>query len=187
MNQKVKPRRVPAPNHSVLTSQLSPKPITASPKTPYPVQVSSPAASDHTPSPKPNHTPITPSSSTKGPFSIRSYGDKGMRCFELGIREDLSASDQMMGLKALFYCCEMTKKFKESMDNPCDLKVANNITANLCEFVLDSEGHKLISKVPRDCKCLVLDICLCVCVCVYVCLCACIPLCVPLAKLPVMC
>ena len=174
MNQKVKPRRVHglvAPNYSVPTSQLSPIPITASPKTPYPVQVSSPAASDHTPSPKATDTPITPSNSTKGPFSIRSFGDNGMRCFELGIREDLSASDQMMGLKALFYCCEMTKKFKESMDNPCDLKVANNVTANLCEFVLDSEGHKLISKVPRDCKCLVLC---CVCVYSHVCSCVCV-------------
>ncbi len=141
-----------APDYAVPPSQLAPK---QSPQTPYPVQVSSPASLDHIVSPRTPNTPITPSTSTKGPFSIRSYGEKDKRCFELGTRKDLSSSDRMMGVKALFYCFEMTTKFRECMSNPCDLKVANNITAKLCDFDLDSMTHKLVSKVPRDCKYLI--------------------------------
>ncbi len=163
MNRKVKPKTgagLVVPNNSVPASQLFPK---LSPQTPFPVQVSSPAAVDKATSPRTPQTPITPSTSTKGPFSIRCFGDKGLRCFELGIREDLSRSDQMMGLKAVFYCFEMATKFRECMSNPCDLKVANNISAKLCDFDLDSVGNKLVSKVPRDCK-LLLHTCVLLCI-----------------------
>ena len=166
--RKIHPGLV-APNHLVPQSQLPPSPktpmtpystYTASPSTPmgYPVQASSPANSmmtDSVPSPAPSlppETPVTPAPSNQGPFSLRSYVEKGFRYFELIVRNDLCYEDQVMAGKALFYCAQMSMKFKEFVANPLDLKSANNTPAQLCESTFDSVNPKLVFKIPANCK-----------------------------------
>ena len=174
---KKKPRTGPGfvpPDHLVPSSQLSRQPTTPPRKRPhdFPVQVNSPApsvTSDSAPSPAPSQnseTPVTPSTSTQGPFSVCCGVRNRMRYFEISIRKDLSQNERMIGLKALFYCCEMFQKFKECMDHPCDLKVANNATAKLCSFDFDSVNHTLVSSLPRECK-LICSVVLCI-LCLYV-------------------
>lgn len=164
--RKARPGLV-APNHLVPQSQLPPSPkrpktpystYTASPTTPldYPVQASSPAnsmMSEPVPSPAPSlppETPVTPAPSSQGPFSRRSYVENGYRYFELIVRKDISYGNQLLAVKALFYCAEMSLKYKECVANPLDLKSANNTPAQLYESTFDSVEHKLVFKMPAD-------------------------------------
>ena len=100
-----------------------------------------------TPSSIPSPTPATPNL-----LQPETYIKDGLRYCELSVPRNIPQPERILPLQALFYSANLCFKYRHCMDQPYDLKVANDVRAKLCECNLDLEQSKLVFTLPKECK-----------------------------------
>ena len=103
-----------------------------------------------TPSSIPSPSPATPIPSNL--LQPETYIKGDLRYCELSVPRNIPQSVRILPLRALFYSADLCFKYRHCMDQPYDLKVANDVRAKLCECDLDLEQSKLVFTLPKECK-----------------------------------
>ena len=92
------------------------------------------------------------SNSPSSLFIPKSFIQGDKRICELTVPEDIPRCNRILPLRALFHSANLYWKFEHCLEQPYDLKVANDARAKLCDFVFDHEQSKLVFSMPKDCK-----------------------------------
>ena len=163
-NLLVPKSHIPSPLDSKNAVPPSPTtPYTPNPPTPMaPVQASAPSP----PPPATPQTPKTPCTTQKGPFKVETYTEDEKRVVKVGIQKDLPVNQKFVAIQAASFSWEVNCKVQQCLKCPCDLKVAIDAQAELCESKCDPETAQLIFSMPKNCKSASKLVCVCVCVCV---------------------
>ena len=131
-------------------NQLFPSP-NSSPIAPSMASTSSPAPL----------TPMSlscPSPSQNGQFELRSYVEGEKRVWEIGVHGDLPPSQHLMAVRVLHFSLDVYFKLVECLCKPCDLKVAVNARAELCELLeakFNQTSARLQFSIPDKCECII--------------------------------
>ena len=125
---------LPSPASSNMSVASPCPPLT--PKTPAPPQ--SPAPTPTTPQPR-------------GFFLPKSYVEEDSRVCELSIAPDIPPDKLAMASRAMLYINEFYTSVFNCSQMDMDLKVANDVHANLCCMQMDNT-LKVSLRMPKDCK-----------------------------------
>ena len=127
-----------------------------------PIQVSNPSPQTP-PAEFPNHTPspvdvsptsVPPTPAEQRPFDTNTFIEDGLRYCELRARQDLPADQSLITHKALFFAYHTAMQFEECLKQYNDLKVANDLCAEVCGYKFVSEEKKMVFTMPAGCKCM---------------------------------
>lgn len=151
---------LPSPSPSVAQMSVgmpspcpSPIPLTPSPVTPTPSFASQELSSPIPTSPQVTTTPQQATvTAPSGLFYPKTYTKGDERFCELYVPEDLPHETRIMPLRALFHCANMYTQFAQCLEQPCDLKVAADVKAKLCNFNFDHQNSRLLFSMPKECE-----------------------------------
>lgn len=131
---------LPSPAPSTASSYLAPTPSPLPPRTPM---------TPMTPAPM---TPSTPQ--PRGVFLPKSFIEGDKRVFDLSIAPDIPNEKRNTAFRAVFYLCQFYQEVVRCSQSDMDLKVANDVRANMCpmDYSVESHSLKLSLNMPKDCK-----------------------------------
>ena len=125
----------PSPMSSIAPSPLPPlTPLSATPSSPM--------------------VPPTPKPQGQGLLKLNTFTEEDKRVCELSVPRDIPPEKGQAALRALFFISVMYPRLFECSEQGCDLKVANDVQAKMCEydFHLVYDEGKVQFAMPKDCE-----------------------------------